>query len=57
MQRILAAQPLHPEKVKYYLERRDPEFEAKMETLFGKMTRTYLRNIRVQSWRNCATES
>src|SRR6266536_760729 len=24
--RILAEQPLHPEKVKYYLERRDPEF-------------------------------
>jgi hypothetical protein len=30
VQRILAAQPLHPEKVKYYLERRDPNFEAKM---------------------------
>jgi hypothetical protein len=30
VQRILAQQPLHPEKVKYYLERRDPEFEAKM---------------------------
>lgn len=30
MQRILAAQPLHPEKVKYYLERRDPDFEAGM---------------------------
>jgi transposase len=28
--RILASQPLHPEKVKYYLERRDPEFESKM---------------------------
>ena len=28
--RILAEQPLHPEKVKYYLERQDPEFEAKM---------------------------
>jgi hypothetical protein len=28
--RILAAQPLHPEKVKYYLERRDPNFEAGM---------------------------
>jgi transposase len=28
--RILAAQPLHPEKVGYYLERRDPDFEAKM---------------------------
>ncbi len=28
--RILAAQPLHPEKVKYYVERRDPGFESKM---------------------------
>ena len=28
--RILAEQPLHPEKVKYYLERRDPDFEARM---------------------------
>ena len=31
--RILAAQPLHPEKVKYYLERRDPDFEAKMRNV------------------------
>ena len=30
VQRILAEQPLHPEKVKYYLERRDPDFEAGM---------------------------
>jgi DDE superfamily endonuclease len=28
--RILAEQPLHPEKIKYYLERRDPDFEGKM---------------------------
>jgi hypothetical protein len=28
--RILAAQPLHPEKVKYYQERRDQNFEAVM---------------------------
>jgi DDE superfamily endonuclease len=28
--RILAGQPLHPEKIKYYLERRDPDFEGKM---------------------------
>src|SRR5271154_6654607 len=28
--RILAEQPLHPEKVKYYLERRDPNFEVIM---------------------------
>jgi transposase len=30
VQRILAQQPLHPEKVKYYLERRDPDLEARM---------------------------
>src|SRR5664279_2132317 len=28
--RILAAQTLHPEKIKYYLERHDPDFESKM---------------------------
>ncbi len=28
--RILAGQPLHPEKIKYYLERRDPDCEVKM---------------------------
>jgi hypothetical protein len=30
VQRILAAQTLQPHKVKYYLERRDPDFERKM---------------------------
>src|ERR1700683_1532169 len=29
-QRILAEQPLHPERIKYYLERRDPQFDEKM---------------------------
>jgi transposase/transposase-like protein len=33
VQRILAEQPLHPEKVKYYLERRDPDFESKMREI------------------------
>src|SRR5258705_4680699 len=65
--RILAEQPLHPEKVKYYLERREPDFEGGMrrvqyvltpkhgswlnivETLFGKMARSFMRHIRVQS--------
>jgi len=31
--RILKAQPLQPHKVKYYLERRDPEFEQKMQDI------------------------
>ena len=30
VQRILAEQPLHPERVRYYLEKRDPTFEVKM---------------------------
>jgi transposase len=30
VQRILAAQPLQPHKVAYYMERRDPDFESKM---------------------------
>ena len=29
--RILKAQPLQPHKLKYYLERRDPDFERKMQ--------------------------
>ena len=33
VQRILAEQPLHPEKVKYYLERRDPQFDEKMKNV------------------------
>jgi transposase len=31
--RILAEQPLHPEKIKYYLERRDPQFDEKMKNV------------------------
>jgi hypothetical protein len=33
VQRILAKQPLHPERVKYYLERRDPQFDEKMKNV------------------------
>ena len=36
VQRILAGQTLQPHKVRYYLERRDPDFERKMRAvLFG----------------------
>jgi transposase len=31
--RILSTQDLHPERVRYYLEKRDPEFEAKMKVV------------------------
>ncbi len=33
VQRILAGQELKPHKVKYYLERRDPDFQTKMKTV------------------------
>jgi DDE superfamily endonuclease/Homeodomain-like domain len=33
VQRILAEQPLHPDRVKYYLQRRDPKFDEKMRNI------------------------
>ena len=42
--RILASQPLHPEKVKYYLERRDPEFESKMREVLLVYQEVALQN-------------
>jgi transposase len=42
--RILGEQPLHPEKVKYYLERRDPEFEAKMREVLLVYQEVALQN-------------
>jgi len=44
VQRILAAQPLHPEKVKYYLERLDPDFEAKMQEVLLVYQQVALQN-------------
>lgn len=44
--RILAEQPLHPEKIKYYLERRDPEFDAKMREVLLVYQDVALRNER-----------
>lgn len=44
--RILAEQPLRPEKVKYYLERRDPEFEAKMREVLLVYQDVALQNQR-----------
>lgn len=44
VQRILASQPLHPEKVKYYLERRDPEFESKMREVLLVYQEVALQN-------------
>jgi len=44
VQRILAKQTLHPEKVKYYLERRDPDFEAKMREVLLVYREVALQN-------------
>jgi hypothetical protein len=44
--RILAEQPLHPEKVKYYLERRDPDFEAGMRRVLLVYQDGALQNAR-----------
>ena len=33
IQRILAKQELHPERIRYYLERRDPRFDEKMKNI------------------------
>jgi transposase len=44
--RILAEQPLHPEKVRYYLERRDPQFEEKMANVLLVYQQVALQNER-----------
>ena len=44
--RILAEQPLHPEKVKYYLERRDPDFENGMRKVLIVYQDVELQNAR-----------
>ena len=44
VQRILAEQHLQPHKVKYYLERRDPEFESKMKEVLMVYQEVQLQN-------------
>lgn len=44
VQRILAAQALQPHKVRYYLERRDPDFERKMREVLLVYKEVALRN-------------
>ena len=44
VQRILAAQALQPHKVRYYLERRDPEFERKMREVLLVYQEVALQN-------------
>jgi transposase len=42
--RILAQQPLHPERIKYYLEKRDPQFEEKMKAVLVVYQQVALQN-------------
>ena len=44
VQKILAEQHLQPHKVKYYLERRDPEFESKMKEVLMVYQEVMLQN-------------
>jgi hypothetical protein len=44
--RILAEQPLHPEKVRYYLKRRDPHFEVGMRRVLIVYQDVALQNAR-----------
>jgi transposase len=44
VQRILTEQHLQPHKVKYYLERRDPEFEIKMKEVLMVYQEVMLQN-------------
>jgi transposase len=44
VQRILDEQPLQPHKVRYYLERRDPEFERKMKEVLLVYREVMLQN-------------
>ena len=46
--RILAGQPLHPEKIRYYLEKRDPKFEEKMANVLLVYQQVALANERRQ---------
>jgi transposase len=42
--RILSAQDLHPERVRYYLEKRDPEFDVKMKVVLMVYQEVALQN-------------
>jgi hypothetical protein len=49
VQRILAQQPLHPERVRYYLEKRDPAFEVRMRDVLLVYQEVALRNATKRS--------
>jgi len=49
VQRILAAQPLQPHKVTYYMERRDPNFESKLREILLVYQEVQLQNQQQRS--------
>ena len=49
IQRILAEQPLHPERVRYYLEKRAPAFEVKMREVLLVYQEVALQNAAPQN--------
>jgi hypothetical protein len=49
IQRILTEQPLHPERVRYYLEKRDPAFEVKMREVLLVYQEVALQNAAPQN--------
>jgi len=49
VQRILDAQTLRPHKVKYYMERRDPDFLSKMKNVLLVYQQVALQNEAVQN--------
>ena len=53
--RILAEQPLHPEKVKYYLERRDPNFAAVMREVLIVYQDVELQNAKRAAGQTAST--
>ena len=49
IQRILGEHPIRPHKMAYYLERRDPEFDHKMEEVLCVYKEVNLQNEAVES--------
>lgn len=49
--RILHANPIQPHKIKYYLERRDPDFEQKMQEVL-----IVYEEVNLQNKQQCGTE-
>ena len=57
VQRILSERSLRPEKIRYYLERRDPEFERKMREILLVYKEVYTTEQSAQDGRKIITVS